>query len=143
MTVTLRSQTSLDMAAAKEAVVRRMVDALQRADLAAIGELVSDDVVYHFPGRSPVAGTYRGRQEVVGLFSAFRRLLDGPPRMSSHDVVASEAHVVELTTLAAERGGQPHDWHAVRIYHVAEDDITEIWLMIDDLYAFDAWLAAT
>lgn len=143
MTVTLRSQASLEMAAAKEAVVRRLIDALQRADVAAIGELVSDDVVYHFPGESPVAGTYRGREEVVELFSAFRRLLDGPPRMSSHDVVASEAHVVELTTLAAERGGRPHEWNAVRIYHVVEVDITEIWLMIDDLSAFDAWLAAT
>ena len=142
MTVTLRSQASLEMATAKEAVVRRLIDALQRADLAAIGELVSDDVVSHFPGGSPVAGTYHGRQEVVGLFSAFRRLLDGPPRMSSHDVVASEAHVVELTTLAAERGGRPHEWHAVRIYHVAEDAITEIRLMIDDINAFDAWLAA-
>jgi hypothetical protein len=35
--VALRSQASLEMAAAKEAVVRRMVDALQRADPAAMG----------------------------------------------------------------------------------------------------------
>jgi ketosteroid isomerase-like protein len=128
------------MAAAKEAVVRRMVDALQRADGAAIGELLSDDVVYYFPGRSPVAGTYRGRDEVLGLFRAFAGLLGAPPRLSSHDVVASEAHVVELATHAAERDGQPYQWHAVRIYHVAEERITEIWLMIGDIYAFDAWL---
>ena len=140
--VAMRSPSSLAMAAAKEAIVRRMIDALERADLATIGELVSDDVVYHFPGRSAVAGTYRGRAEVLGLFPAFRELLDGLPRMSSHDVLASEAHVVELTTLAAERDGQPHEWHAVRIYHVGDAEITEIWLMIDDIHAFDAWLGA-
>ncbi len=128
------------MAAAKEAVVRRMVDALQRADPAAIGELLSDDVVYHFPGRSAVAGTYRRKAEVLGLFGAFSRLLGGPPSLDSHDVVASEAHVVELATHAAARDGQPYQWHAVRIYHIAEDRITEIWLMIGDIYAFDAWL---
>jgi ketosteroid isomerase-like protein len=136
----LRSQASLEMAAAKEGVVRRMVDALQRADAAAIGELLSDDVVYHFPGRSAVAGTYRGRDEVLGLFGAFGRLLGAPPRLSSHDVVASEAHVVELATHAAARNGTPYEWQAVRIYHIAEDKITEIWLMIGDIYAFDAWL---
>jgi ketosteroid isomerase-like protein len=127
---------------AKEAVVRQMVDALQRADAGAIGELLADDVVYHFPGRSAVAGTYRGRAEVLGLFGAFSRLLGGPPRLSSHDVVASEAHVVDLATHAAERGGQPYEWRAVRIYHIAKDRITEIWLMIDDIYAFDTWLGA-
>lgn len=136
----LRSHASLEMAAAKEAVVRRMVDALQRADPVAIGELLSDDVVYHFPGRSAVAGTYRGRAEVLGLFGALSRLLGGPPSLDSHDVVASEAHVAELATHAAERDGQPYQWHAVRIYHIAEDRITEIWLMIGDIYAFDAWL---
>jgi ketosteroid isomerase-like protein len=140
--VALRSPASLELAAAKEALVRQMIEALQRADLTTIGELASDDVVYHFPGRSAVAATYRGRDEVLGLFRSFAGLLDGPPEMSSHDVVASEAHVVELTTLAATRGGRPHEWHAVRIYHVAETNITEIWLMIDDLDTFDAWMAS-
>ena len=139
--MTLRSHASLEMAAAKEAVVRRMVDALQRADPTAIGELLSDDVVYHFPGRSSLAGTYRGRAEVLGLFGAFSRLLGGrPPSLDSHDVVASEAHVVELATHAAERGGLPYQWHAVRIYHIDDVRISEIWLMIGDIYAFDAWL---
>jgi ketosteroid isomerase-like protein len=140
--VALRSQASLEMAAAKEAVVRRMVDALQRADPAAMGELLDDDVVYHFPGRSAVAGTYRGRAKVLGLFGAFRGLLDAPTALASHDVVASEAHVVELTTHSAARRGRPHEWHAVRIYHVDEDRISEIWLMIEDVGAFDAWLGA-
>jgi uncharacterized protein len=132
------------MAAAKEAVVRRMIDALQRADAAAVNELISDDIVYHFPGGSEVAGTYRGRAEVLGLLGALRRLLDGPPRLSNHDVAASEAHVVELSTNAAERNGRSHEWRVARIYHVGDADrITEIWLMIDDLPAFEAWLAAT
>jgi ketosteroid isomerase-like protein len=141
--VTLRSSASLEMAAVKEAVVRGMVDALQRADPTAISALLADDVVYHFPGRSEVAGTYRSRAEVMGLFGTFSRLLGAPPRLSNHDVVASEAHVVELSTHAAEREGRPHEWHAVRIYHIGEDDrITEIWLMIEDVHAFDAWLGS-
>ena len=126
---------------AKEAVVRRMVDALRRRDGAVIGDLLSDDVVYYFPGQSDVAGTYRGRAEVLGLFGAFGRLFDEPPTFESHDVVASEAHVVELATYSASRGGQRFDWHVVRVYHVADDRITEIWLMIGDTYAFDSFVS--
>jgi uncharacterized protein len=135
-----RSQSSLDMAAAKEALVRRMVDALQRADGAAVGELLKGDVVYHFPGRSEFAGTWRGKGRVMSLFGGLGRLLEGSLRLTNHDVVASEAHVVELSTHSAALGGRPHEWNVARVYHVDEHHITEVWLMIEDVQAFDEWL---
>ena len=136
----VRSPESLELAASKEAVVRRMLDALERRDVVAIGELLTDDAVYHFPGRGPVAGTYRGRDEVIGLFRALAGLFDAPLEMASHDVVASEAHVVDLATYSGVRGGQSFTWNTVRLYHVDDDRIAEIWLMIGDIYAFDAFV---
>ena len=136
----LRSGESLDLADHKERIVRSLLDALERRDLVAIGETLSDDVVYHFPGRGPVAGTYRGRADVVGLLDAFAQLFDGPLEMAPHDVVASEAHVVDLATYTGERHGQRFTWNVVRLYHVDADRISEIWLMIGDVYAFDAFL---
>jgi uncharacterized protein len=138
----VRSGESLVLAASKEAIVRRMVDALIARDGATIGALLTDDVVYHFPGRSVVAGTYRGRDEVLGLFRTFGGLFDAPPSLASHDVVASEAHVVELATHAAVRHGTAFEWNVARVYHVDGDRIAEIWLMIGDVYAFDAFLEA-
>ena len=135
-----RSPDSLALAAAKEAIVRRMVDALVARDGPAIAELLADDVVYYFPGRNSVGGTYRGKAEVLGLFGAFGRLFDQPLEMTSHDVVASEAHVVDLATYAGVRRGAAFTWNAVRLYHVDADRISEIWLMIGDLYAFDEFL---
>jgi uncharacterized protein len=137
----LRTEESLDLADHKERVVRRLLAALETRDIGAITELLADDVAYHFPGRGPMAGTYRGHEEVLGLFGAFARLFDGPLEMSSHDVVASEAHVVDLATYTGMRAGEPFTWNAVRVYHVDADRIREIWLMIGDVYAFDAWLA--
>ena len=124
----------------KEAVVRELLDALERRDAAAIGSLLTDDVVYHFPGRGPVAGTYRGREAVLGLFGALGALFDEPLQMRSHDVVASEAHVLDLATYTGTRGGQSFTWNTVRLYHVDADRISEIWLMIGDVYAFDDFL---
>jgi hypothetical protein len=138
--VAVRSPESLELAASKEAVVRRMLEALERRDVVAIGELLTDDAVYHFPGRSRVAGTYHGRDEVIGLFRALASLFDAPLAVASHDVVASEAHVVDLATYSSVRGGQEFTWNTVRLYHVDDDRIAEIWLMIGDVYAFDAFV---
>ena len=62
--------------------------------------------------------------------------------MDSHDVVASEAHVLDLATYTGSRGGQAFTWNVVRLYHVDADQISEIWLMIGDVYAFDAWFTS-
>jgi uncharacterized protein len=136
----LRSEASHELADRKERVVRRLLDALEARDVAAIGELLTDDVLYYFPGRGPVAGTYRGRDAVLGLFRSIAGLFDGPLEMSTHDVVASEAHVVDLATYRGTRSGQSLVWNAVRLYHVDDDRVSEIWLMIGDIYGFDAWL---
>jgi len=126
---------------AKLAIVRELLDALERRDATAIARLLTDDVVYHFPGRGPVAGTYRGREAVLGMFGALGGEFDQPLEMRSHDVVASEAHVLDLATYTGTRGGLSFTWNAVRLYHVDAERISEIWLMIGDVYAFDAWLS--
>ena len=137
----LRSEASHELADRKERIVRRLLDALEARDVAAIGDLLTDDVLYYFPGRGPVAGTYQGRDAVLGLFQALGGLFDGPLEMSTHDVVASEAHVVDLATYRGVRHGQSFIWNAVRLYHVDVDRISEVWLMIGDVYAFDEWLS--
>jgi ketosteroid isomerase-like protein len=126
--------------AEKLAIVRALLDALDARDVVAIGRLLTDVVVYHFPGRGPLAGTYRGREAVLELFRTFARLFDEPLIMRRHDVVASEAHVVDLATYTGVRGDQRFEWSVARLYHVEADRISEIWLMIGDVYAFDAWL---
>ena len=127
--------------AANEATTRAMVVALERADGPAIAALLGDDVVYHFPGRSPVAGTYRGRDEVMGLFRTLAGRLGGPPKLHSHDVLASEGHAIDLAVHSAERNGVPFEWRAVRVYHFdGGGPITEIFLTIEDLYGFDSYL---
>jgi uncharacterized protein len=137
----IRSEASRGLADHKERVVRGLLDALEQRDPTAIGAALADDVVDHFPGRGPVAGTYRNRDAVLGLFRSFGALFDEPLTMAAHDVVASEAHVVDLATYTGTRGGQTFTWNAVRIYHVDGDEISEVWLMIGDIAAFDAWLA--
>ncbi len=123
-------------------IVRALTVALGARDAAAVEALLADDVVYHFPGRNPLSGTYRGRIEVMAFFRRFPTLLDGPPTTDTHDVLSSEAHGADMTELTAKRGGRSHAWRAVRIYHLVEDRISEVFVTIDDQQAFDDFLNA-
>jgi uncharacterized protein len=133
--------SAVALADRKARIVRALLDALEARDVAAIGALLTDDVIYYFPGRGPLAGTYHGREAVLELFRALSELFDGPLEMSTHDVIASEAHAVDLATYRGVRHGQAFIWNVVRLYHVDDGRISEVWLMIGDQYAFDAWLA--
>ena len=123
-------------------VIRRLTQALGTRDADVVEALLADDVVYHFPGTNPLAGTYEGRGEVMAFFRRFATLLDAPPVVETHDVLASEAHGADLSQLTAERNGRQHSWRAVRIYHVAEDRISEVFVTIEDQAALDEFLAA-
>lgn len=52
------------------AIVRRGYDAFNRGDLKTLIELFGDDVSWHTPGRSPLAGDVVGREAVCGTFRA-------------------------------------------------------------------------
>jgi ketosteroid isomerase-like protein len=121
-------------------IVRELTTALGARDAAAVEALLTEDVVYHFPGRNPLSGTHRGKTEVMAFFRRFPTLLDGPPTTDTHDVLSSEAHGADLTALTASRGGRSHAWRAVRIYHLVEDRISEVFVTIDDQTAFDDFL---
>ncbi|MCA1644452.1 MAG: nuclear transport factor 2 family protein [Chloroflexi bacterium] len=45
-----------------------MFEAYGRGDTATLRQVLAEKVVYHLPGRSPMAATYRGREEVLDLW---------------------------------------------------------------------------
>jgi ketosteroid isomerase-like protein len=122
-------------------VIRRLTGALAARDGETIVSLLADDVVYHLPGSNPAAGTFRGRDEVDGVVPPLphlpgwlavrghpRRPLERSPRRRSQ-------------TFTATRGGRSHTWRAVRIYHLADERVAEIFVTIEDQAACDAFLS--
>src|SRR3954468_2619122 len=79
-------------------------------DLAAVEDLLAEDVVWHVPGTSPIAGDYRGRAAVLGYFRARRELAGGAIRI----VKGGEAHhdeaLVQLADGEATLGGRDVVW---------------------------------
>jgi SnoaL-like domain len=69
-------------------------------------ELFDPQIVWHFPGRSPLAGDHRGVDAVLGFFGRTMELTAGTFRAELHDVVADDLHSVGMHLATGEREGR-------------------------------------
>jgi ketosteroid isomerase-like protein len=127
-----------------EALVRSVYEAQSRGDMDAYVSHLTDDFVIHIPGRSRIAGDYRGEAEVRRHFREIRELSGGTFQTSLHDLVAGDDHVVALVEATAERDGQVVSLPRTHVWHVRDGRLAELWLQPMDQHAFDAfWGSST
>lgn len=112
-------------------------------NVAPVRELLAEDVVWHVPGSSPIAGDHRGREAVTRYFHLRRKLAGGSIRIAKH----GEAHhceaLVQLADGRATIGGEDATWRTAGVYRVAEGRIAEAWLVPLDHERFERiWAAA-
>jgi len=102
-----------------------------------VREVLTDDVEWHVPGNSPIAGDHRGIDAVVGYFTRRRDLARGTYRMHLGEVLIGEEHVAMLTDGTATMGGVEHRWTTVGLYRVRDGRVAACWLLPLDQESFD------
>jgi uncharacterized protein len=107
-------------------------------DEAPVRELLNDDVEWHVPGGSPIAGHYQGIGQVVGYFNTRRALARGTYRMSLGEVLIGEEHVAVLTDGTASVGGSEGRWTTLGLYRIHDGSVAGCWLLPLDQASFDA-----
>ena len=123
-------------------VVRRASQALERGDMQTFLGLASEDVVFHVPGRSELAGDHRGKEAVHRVFERETELCGGNrPQVDAHDVLASEEHGVVLHKVKFQRQAKSLEDNSVLVFQLTEGRISEIWLHPQNLYANDEFWA--
>jgi len=101
--------------------------------------LLTADITWTVPGDSPIAGTYRGLDDVFGYFERRRDLANGTFRMERRDVLVGDGdRIAALTDGVATIGGAEHRWSTVGLYDVTDGRIAACWLLPLDQRAFDA-----
>ncbi len=109
-------------------------------DLGAVGELLAEDVVWHVPGTSPIAGEYRGREAVSGYFRLRRELAGRTITVTKVGDAHHEEALVQLADGRAVIAGRELIWRTAGVYRVADGRIAEAWLVPLDQERFDrAW----
>lgn len=118
-------------------LMKEAVAAFSRGDLETLKQLISADVTWQVPGRSPVAGTYHGHDELFAYFGKLMELSNGTFKPELHDTVASDQHVVNLERLTAQRNGKNLDVNLALVVHVRDGKISEVWDLFSDQYGWD------
>jgi ketosteroid isomerase-like protein len=125
------------MAHPNEENLRKAYEAFGRGEIDGVMALLADDIQWHVPGQSPVAGDYSGKEEVGGFFMKLMELSEGTFRVDVHDVLANDEHAVGLVKLTAKRDGKSLDVNDVHVWHVRDGRFSEFWGQLHDQYAWD------
>jgi uncharacterized protein len=108
-----------------------------------VGAMLSDDVTWHVPGRSAIAGDYRGRDEVLRYFARRRELANATFRIDVHGVLADDQRAVILASGEVDHDGETFAWGTVGIFRIANGVISECWVVPYDQHTFDdIWSSA-
>jgi ketosteroid isomerase-like protein len=119
-------------------VVADYVAALQRGDLAALRASFTPDATWTIRGDLPVAGTYKGADEILdGFLAGVVATLDpqAPVSQDLHRIIADgEYAVAEWSSHAQARNGAPYDNDYAVVFRVADGKVAAVTEYCDTSY---------
>jgi ketosteroid isomerase-like protein len=119
-------------------VVHRYCMAWQTGDLATLLACYDDEVVLHWPGRNPLAGSHRGLDAVLSALGEFQRLTDRE-LVDVDDILVGPDHSV---VLVRERlGGR--EVRRVLVYQVRDDKLVDCRVLDEDQHYVDELLSGS
>ena len=120
-----------------ERLLRREYEARARRDDASLSALLTEDIVWHVPGRSEISGVYRGRAEVMKYVRRRRDLADNTFEITVDDILANDKHGLVIASGRATRHGKVLEWRAHGLYRFENGKIAECWVLPEDPGLFD------
>ncbi|HEY8730159.1 MAG TPA: nuclear transport factor 2 family protein [Acidothermaceae bacterium] len=121
-------------------VVRRLYQAVGDGDLVAAENCFAEDVVWHLPGNSPIAGDHRGWSQIRDNFMAkLDPLSGGTFRANLVDVAIGDLFVVSVQHATASYEGKALDITACQLITVRDGLIHEVRGHYSDQEALDAF----
>jgi ketosteroid isomerase-like protein len=118
-------------------LVRRGFESFAKGDLEDLRELMSDEVVWHEPGRSPLGGDYKGPAGVLELMAKLRDRSEGSFAIDVVEVFGSPERAVVIQEETARRGGRVLDMASVVEFEIHHGRISEVTVYHEDTYHFD------
>jgi acyl-CoA thioesterase FadM/ketosteroid isomerase-like protein len=134
---------TVEVQAVVEEFLARQREMYAGGDLDVVEALLAEDVVWHVPGTSPIAGDYRGREAVIGYFRRRRELAGGSITVMKSGEAHHDEALVQLADGRASLGGERVVWRTAGVYRVAGGRIAEAWLVPLDQEHFDRLWGAT
>ena len=122
-------------------LIRRGYAAFNSGDVDTLVEIFAEDIVWHVPGSSKLAGDHIGRDATLAMFGAYGAAAEGSLKANLIDVMASETNVTGWATDTAATATRSLETSAVVIFSIRDGKVVEASHYFGDQDAFDAFLA--
>src|SRR4051794_10896146 len=111
--------------------IRSGYEAFNRADVPALVDLFAEDVVWHFPGTSKLAGEHVGRDAALGVLGAYGEASGGTLQANLIDLMAGDTHVAGVANDTASAPGRTLNVRSTVVFAMRDGKVTEAWHYID------------
>lgn len=108
--------------------LREAYTAFDKGDLAALREFWHEDLRWHEPGSSPVAGDYQGPDAVFGMFGQVMEMTENSLRAEVVLTCADDENGTALVHFTAHRGDRHLDTRCAHVTRFdADGRAVEFW----------------
>jgi uncharacterized protein len=121
-----------------KAVVERYITAAETGDGHALRALFAEDASWLLRGDLPISGEWRGRDAIIDQFLATALDYYEPGSVSlvvTSLIAADDQVVMEWTSRARNRRGEPYLNHCIGVFTVHDGRIAAVREYMDTLYA--------
>lgn len=117
--------------------------ALAQGDFETVGTLLSDDLIWHQPGKGAVSGIFSGKQNVFAHLGEMAQLSNGTFAINQVDYVTENGDlVVAAVAFAASAGGCSIEMKGVDLFRFEDGLIKEVWLFSERIDEEDGFWTA-
>ena len=122
------------------AVVQRYAQAWAAGDMKTLLDCYHEDVVFHYFGRSPLAGVHRGKQACLALLGQVRAKTNRK-LLEVRDVLAGKHFGAIVAVEQFERHGTNVVLERLLRYAVRDGKLAECWIYDEDQRRVDEYWA--
>jgi ketosteroid isomerase-like protein len=115
--------------------------AFAKGDLAALRELFTEDIVWHVPGHTSLAGDYEGIDDVQVFFVRVMEVTGGSFRAEPLTLLADDDYGAAPVRITAHRGDRHLDVMNVQVSRLRDGRVAEFWDTTTDPDATEAFYA--
>lgn len=100
--------------------------AMHGQDMDTLLTLVDDDIVIEIPGSSGIAGTFRGKEAMLGLFGTLGELSNGTYSFDIRAIASAEGVATAVGRATASARGKNLDQEVVHVVDVEDGRVTSL-----------------
>ncbi len=120
---------------------QKLHESFAQGDMEQLTQMISPDVLWHIMGRSPIAGTYNGRDATLGFLGKVAGETNGSLSLSNYTFMGTGGRSVAIFTYSASRKGKTIKIEVYESMRWKDGMCIEHWGIPLDQYAYDEFWA--